>query len=519
MTTTSYWLDSANLPHYTKLDKDLHVDVVVVGGGITGITAAYLLKKAGRTVALLERDRCAHVDTGHTTAHLTYVTDQRLSELVSHFGRDHAQAVWDAGRAAIEQIHDIIRRENIACDFTWVPGYLHASLKETKRNDRTGLKNEAELARELGFEGAYVEAVPLFQRPGIRFSNQAKFHPLKYLARLVQEIPGAGSHVFEESEVSEVGDEPLTVHANGHSIQCDFLVVATHVPLMGKTNMVSATLLQTKLALYSTYVIGGKLSRGVYPEASFWDTSDPYYYLRIDRHAGHDYAIFGGEDHKTGQQTDTEAPLDNLERLLKYFLPEVQVDHRWSGQVIETNDGLPYMGQVTERQFVATGYSGNGMTFGTLAGMMACDAALGTKNPWAELFDVRRKKLRGGTWDYLKENIDYPYYMIKDRLTASEDATIHSVQRGEGKILKIDGERVAAYRDPDGNVTTLSSVCTHMGCIVHWNKSESTWDCPCHGSRFGATGEVLAGPAETPLEKVDLEKEASEAEVSARSEK
>jgi glycine/D-amino acid oxidase-like deaminating enzyme/nitrite reductase/ring-hydroxylating ferredoxin subunit len=506
-------MQTSTLPRCAPLNRDLRCDVVVIGGGITGITAAYLLKKTGRSVALLERDRCAQVDTGHTTAHLTYVTDQRLSKLVKHFGRDHAQAVWDAGRAAIEQMHEIIRGENIACDFSWVPGYLHASLKEKKRNERSALKKEAELARELGFDGAFVDAVPLFQRPGIRFSNQAKFHPLKYLARLLDKVIGGGSHVFEQTEVTVVSDDPLAVHANGRRIACDFVVIATHVPLMGKTNLASATLFQTKLAPYSSYAVGGKLPAGSCPEASFWDTTDPYYYLRIDRHDDYDYAIFGGEDHKTGQEADK--PLENLERLLKMFLPEVDIDARWSGQVIETNDGLPYMGEISAKQFIATGFSGNGMTFGTLAAMMARDAACGAKNPWSELFDVRRKKLRGGTWDYVKENIDYPYYMIKDRITASEDGTIHSVQRGEGKLLKIDGQRVAAYRDERGEVTTLSPVCTHMGCLVHWNKAESTWDCPCHGSRFRATGEVLAGPAETPLERADKEDPGS-AETSAQ---
>ena len=173
--------------------------------------------------------------------------------------------------------------------------------------------------------------------------------------------------------------------------------------------------------------------------------------------------------------------------------------------MIETNDGLPFIGETAERQFVATGYAGNGMTFGTIAAVMACDAALGRKNPWQPLFDVSRKKLLGGTWDYVKENLDYPYYMIKDRLFTAEQKSLRSVKRGSTAILRLQGRRVAAYRDQDGKVTTLSPACTHLGCIVHWNSAESTWDCPCHGSRFKPNGEVLAGPAESPLEKVSLE--------------
>jgi Rieske Fe-S protein len=297
------------------------------------------------------------------------------------------------------------------------------------------------------------------------------------------------------------------VKANGCTVTCDYLIIATHVPLMGKTGLVSAALFQTKLAPYSSYAVGAKVPKGTLPEALFWDTSDPYYYLRVDRRAGHDYVIFGGEDHKTGQEKDTEARYHKLEMILAQHLARCQVDYRWSGQVIETNDGLPLIGVTAERQFVATGFAGNGMTFGTLAAMMACEAALGRSNPWQALFDVGRKKLIGGAWNYLKENLDYPYYLIKDRLTRAEGKSLRSIKKGQGKILKLDGQRLAAYRDPEGKVTTLSPICTHMGCIVHWNQAEATWDCPCHGSRFRATGEVIAGPAETPLEKMQPHQE------------
>jgi glycine/D-amino acid oxidase-like deaminating enzyme len=213
------------------------------------------------------------------------------------------------------------------------------------------------------------------------------------------------------------------IKANGHSIACDYLVIATHVPLMGKAGLVSAILFQSKLALYSSYAIGAKASKGTFPEALFWDTSDPYHYIRVDRQTRHDYAVVGGEDHKTGQDEDAEHCFRELEKVLAAYAPKAQVNARWSGQVIETNDGLPLMGETAKRQFVATGYAGNGMTFGTLGAMMGSDAALGRRNPWAALFDVHRKKLVGGTWDYVKENLDYPYYMIKDRLFAAEAKT------------------------------------------------------------------------------------------------
>jgi glycine/D-amino acid oxidase-like deaminating enzyme/nitrite reductase/ring-hydroxylating ferredoxin subunit len=501
--TTSHWRN-VRLPRFLPLRQAIQVDVLVVGGGMTGITTAYLLKKAGKKVALIERDHCAQVDTGNTTAHLTCVTDLRLKQLVDTFGRDHAQAVWDAGLAAIEQIEQIVEAEKIGCQFVRIPGYLHASLKNSK-NETQELKQEAELASELGFSADYLSEVPLIKRPGIRFANQAKFHPLLYLAELVARIPGEQCHVFEKTEATDFeggGNEFVRVKANGHTITCEAVVIATDVPLTGISNVASASLLQTKLAPYTSYVVGATLPKLPLPEASFWDTSEPYYYLRIDNREKLHYAIFGGLDHKTGQVTDTNTFFDELEETLHRFLPEAKVDCHWSGQVIESHDGLPLIGETTKRQFVATGYSGNGITFGTLGAMMICDAISARKNPWRELFDPNRSQLRGGVWNYITENLEYPYYMIKDRMTASEGKSLRSLKAGQRKILKLDGKRVAAYRNADGQATILSAICTHLGCIVHWNEAEKSWDCPCHGSRFDCTGKVIAGPAENPLDHI-----------------
>jgi Rieske Fe-S protein len=254
--------------------------------------------------------------------------------------------------------------------------------------------------------------------------------------------------------------------------------------------------------LYSTYVLGGRVPSGTIPDALFWDTADPYNYLRLDPRRDFDYVIFGGKDHKTGQANDTEARYRSLETTLTQVLPQIEITHRWSAQVIETPDGLPYIGETSSRQFAATGYAGNGMTFGTLAGMMARDAVLGRRNPWDELFDTGRTKVKGGVWDYIKENVDYPYYLIRDRIVGPDAKTLRAVGRGTGKIVDFKGNTVAAYRSDTGKLTLLSPVCTHLGCHVDWNEAEATWDCPCHGSRFKPTGEVLSGPAESALGKL-----------------
>ncbi len=501
--TTPYWAASATFPRFAKLAENVETDVVVVGAGVTGLTAAYLLARAGKRVVVLERDRCASTDTGHTTAHLTMVTDARLTELVKRFGRDHAQAVWDAGLAAIATIDEIVREHAIDASFEWVDGYLHAPLKSPDDEEPARLEEDARLAREMGFDAEFVEAVPLMNRPGILFANQAHIHPRRYLAGVAQAFVALGGRIYEQSTADEFHDDPRAVTVGGHTIRWEDIVIATHNPLVGLTGLAGATLFQTKLALYTSYVIAGRVPNGAVPDALWWDTGDPYDYLRVEPNRDFDVIVFGGEDHKTGQQDDTAVCYRRLEERLTAIVPRVDVTHRWSGQVIETPDGLPYIGRTADHQYVATGYGGNGMTFGTLAGMMTADAILERANPWRDLFDPSRKAITRGVWDYLKENVDYPYYLIRDRFAGAEAQSLRSVKRGQGRIIERDGAKVAAYRDPSGAVTLRSAICTHMGCVVAWNTAERTWDCPCHGSRFKPDGEVISGPAEAPLSKVE----------------
>lgn len=382
MRNVPVWIDDTPIRKFPKLQRTISVDVLVVGAGVTGITTAYLLKKAGSTVALIDRERVASIDTGHTTAHLTCVTDVQLQELARNFGDDHAQAAWDAGAAAIDEIERIVEEEGSDCEFTRVPAYLHVPVDGSSKKEASSLKKEADLAAKLGFDAVYLNSAPYFNLPAARFANQAKFHPRKYLRSLVEKISGSGSHVFEKSAA------------------------------------------------------------------------------------------------------------------------KANIDRRWSGQVICTPDGLPYIGENAEHQFVATGYCGNGITFGTVAAIMARDWTTGRKNPWTDLFAVARKKIKGAMWNYLRENKDYPYYMIKDRLARAEADSVRELKPGEGMITGRRGKKVAAFRDPGGNIHRLSPVCTHLGCLVRWNPAESTWDCPCHGSRFKPTGEVIAGPAEEPLPSI-----------------
>lgn len=496
--TRPYWSDGTSRLPRPKLDTNLECDVVIIGGGMTGLTTAYLLTSAGKSVVLLERGRLAEGDTGYTTAHLTMVTDARLTDLVRRFGPDHGQAVWDAGLAAISQIDTIVRTHDIACDFQWVDGYLHAP-QSNDGLDLSAFEDEAALAVELGFDAELLARVPALDRPGIRFPGQARFHPAKYLADLARVIETRGGRIYESSLVDGFAEQPRHVRANGHTVKAEHLVIATHNPLAGIQGVASAALFQTKLALYSSYVVAGLVPRGTVPDALYWDTAAPYHYLRLQPAGERDLVIFGGADHKTGQETDTTACYAQLERTLATLIPGITVTQRWSGQVIETPDGLPYIGPTAEQQYVATGFGGNGMTFGTLGAMMTADAILGRSKPWAELFEPGRKALGRGLWEYIKENADYPYYMVRSRFAGAEGRAHRSIPRGHGAVIEESGTRLAVYRDTDGATHVRSATCTHMGCIVAWNAAERTWDCPCHGSRFAPNGEVISGPAQSPL--------------------
>ncbi len=500
--TPTLWLD-ARETHFPPVVRHRRVNVVIVGAGVTGITVAYLLSKAGRSVALLDRRQVFNGDTGHTTAHLTCVADTRLSTLVERFGRDHAAAVWDAGLAAIGLIDRHVRSEALACDFAWVPGYLHLS-PDADARDVAALEREAALASDLGFDAEFVTSNPLSIRPAMVISAQARIHPVKYLRGLLHAAIERGCAVFEDSPVEAIDvDEPAVI-SHGTRIDCDMVIVATHNPLGSLHGLIQGALLQTRLALYTSYVICGTVRRGTLPDALFWDTATPYRYLRMSPSHDHDVVVYGGEDHKTGQGPEpADAPFGRLESSLKKMAPDVALTHRWSGQVIETDDGLPFIGETSPGPFIATGFGGNGMTFGTLAGLIATDLVVGRQNPWSGLFDLNRSRAKG-LWNYVKENKDYPYYLVRDRFAGADSRPLRTLRRGEGRLVDLPGGRVAAYRADDGAVTLLSSTCTHLGCAVAWNAVERTWDCPCHGSRFDVDGSVLAGPAQAPLERVEL---------------
>jgi glycine/D-amino acid oxidase-like deaminating enzyme/nitrite reductase/ring-hydroxylating ferredoxin subunit len=509
--TNSVWSESPPAAPFPALNGNVRVDVVIVGGGITGITAACLLKRAGLTVAVLESRRIGKGESSKTTAHLTEVLDVRYARLISRFGLEGARLAARGQRAAIERIAAFVDEVGIACDFQRVAGYLYAE-------DTTGadeVEAEAEAARRLGLEVMPGDETPL-PFPVARalwFGNQAQMHPRAYLLGLAAGIPGDGSHIFEQTHVVDVdeGDPCRVITENGIAYGRE-VIVAAHVPISNRL------LLHGKLAAYRTYVVGVEMPVAD-PIGLFWDTADPYHFIRSHRIDEATYLIVGGEDHKVGEAADTTEPFRRLEQYVRsrFGRTVAPTDLRWSGQIVLPADGLPYIGRnaLSSRVFVATGYGGNGMTGGTLAGMILADEARGVANPWRELYDATRWKPLASAKAFLRENVDYPRHLITDRLPVPGPDALEQIAPGEGMVLAVGGERLAVYRNANGELSALAPVCTHLGCLVHWNTTKKSWDCPCHGSRFDPHGRVLNGPAVQPLEARDIPRDVEDEEEEA----
>ncbi len=498
--TTSLWDATAPAPRFESVTAGVHVDVAIIGGGITGLTAAILLKTRGKRVAVIENGHIGAGETGRTTAHLTEAIDRRYHSIARTFSKDAARLVAEASRASIEHIASNIRELAIDCRFRRVPGFLYTE----KRSYVAEVKQEARAAAEAGLRAKFVSEVPLpFPvRGAVLFEDQAQFHPGEYIRGLAARVPGDGSHIFDETHVVDITEgEPCVIETSGGKVTADSVFQATNVPIKGFTT------LHTRDAAYRTYALAYRAS-GNHPDGLFWDTADPYHYTRWQETDGGTFMIVGGADHKTGHEHDTEKCYESVNQFaIEHFGPG-SIEYRWSGQVIEPVDGLPFIGG-SGKMFVSTGYSGQGMTFGTLGAMIVADRIAGRANKFADLFDEKRIHVRGALKEFVTENVDFPARIVSDRIAQRdvEGKTTDAVKAGEGKILSVGGKKIAAYRDQSGRLSCISPVCTHMKCDVAWNSAERSWDCPCHGSRFGVDGRVLNGPARDPLEKIELPKD------------
>ncbi|MFL6563599.1 MAG: FAD-dependent oxidoreductase [Burkholderiales bacterium] len=492
----SLWAATFETPLCAPLAGDVHVDVCVVGAGIAGLTTAYLLARAGKTVCILDDGGIGGGMTQMTSAHLSNMMDDRYFEVERLHGRVGARRAAESHTAAIDRIEAIAREERIECQFERVDGYLF--LADGDREET--LDRELDAARRAGLAGVTkVERAPYpgFETgPCLRVPNQAQFHPLMYLAGLARALGRHGGTLYGGSHADSIaGGTPALVRVGPHVVTADAVVVATNVPVNDRVA------LHTKQAPYMTYVVGAFVPRGSVPRVLAWDTGDPYHYLRLARSGEEDVLLVGGEDHKTGQADDAAERHQRLETWTRQRFPQAgEIAFRWSGQVMETMDYLAFTGRNpmdADNVYVHTGDSGMGLTHGTIAGMLICDLILGRENPWAKLYDPSRKRI-GAAREYAAENLNV-VRQYTDWLTPGEVRSEDEIPSDSGAVMRRALHKIAVYRDAQGALHERSAVCPHLGCVVHWNAAGKTWDCPCHGSRFDSRGRVLNGPANRDL--------------------
>jgi glycine/D-amino acid oxidase-like deaminating enzyme/nitrite reductase/ring-hydroxylating ferredoxin subunit len=507
---SSVWAATADMPTRLPLRENVRCDVCIVGGGIAGLSTAYQLTLARKSIVLVDDGSLAGGMTEVTTAHLASALDDRYFEIEEWHGREGARLAAESHREAIDWIEAIAKNERIDCDFQRLNGYLILAPGDTEEV----LNRELDAARRAGLHDVVkVECAPIptyHTGPCLRFPRQAQFHPLKYLAGLAGAVERRGGRMFTNTHADHVeGGVPVEVRCGGYTVVADALVVATNTPI----NDMFAV--HTKQAAYMTYVIGARLPRGSLTTALYWDTARPFHYLRLQGASGgagdggagngaeqaHDLLIVGGEDHRSGQMGDAHQH-QRLEAWARARLPMMQeIDFAWAGQVMQSVDGLAFIGRNPgdrDNVYIVTGDSGMGMTHGTIAGMLLTDLILGRENPWSTLYDPARKTLRAAG-RFLKESLSTAV-QYADWLTGGDVASTDEIPSGAGALVRRGMSKVAVYRDDQGRLHARSAVCPHLGCIVHWNGVERTWDCPCHGSRFDSLGGVINGPANQALE-------------------
>lgn len=494
--------DDITLRFDDGMNRSLSTEVCVIGGGIAGLTTAYALAREGVRVVVLDAGRLGAGETARTSAHLANALDDRFHRLERLHGSEGARLAADSHAAAIDFIATVCHRHDIECDFRRVDGFLFSHNDSDEELD-----DEFIAAQRAGIEVEMVHTPPLpWLRTGacLRFPRQAQFHPLRYLRGLVRAARDAGAQIFTGTRVDEViaGEPAEVVTTQGLRVIAKHVVVATNVPINDRVR------LQPSLEAYRSYVITLALPHGVVAEPVLaWDTGDPYHYVRVIEGAGTDLLVVGGEDHKTGQgPAQADLPYERLEQWVRAQVPTCgDVVHRWSGQVIEPVDGLALIGHNPgdpDNSWLIAGDSGNGLTHGTLGGMMLCDLIQGRQNPWTQLYRPSRFRL-GALGEFTRHNVNV-VGQYADWLSAADARTVAEVGPGCSALVRHGLSKWAVHRDHDGGLHVCSAVCPHLGGVVRWNPNEQTWDCPCHGSRFSIDGQVINGPANAPLVRFNI---------------
>lgn len=488
-----YWAATASARDFPQLSGDLEVDVAVIGGGIVGVTTARLLKDQGLRVALLEAGRVGEGVTGRSTAKITSQHNLVYGKLSRKFGEDGARLYADANEAGLRSILQLARRHDIDCDLSEKPAFTYAREAATVRD----LEQEVELAARIGLPASMTRetGLPFEVAAAMRWDGQAQFHPVKYLKGLAVSLPGEGCHVFERTRAIDwAPDRVDTAHG---TIRARFVVMATHMPL-GQTGMFYA---QAYPHMHPAIMCRAEAHR--VPDGMYISAEEPRHSLRGHRdEEGQDWLMFVGSGFKPGHPDEEAKAFQDLERFARDRFGALAA-YAWTNMDLSPMDGAPFVGwssSLGDSYLVATGFDAWGITNGTAAAMLIAELIQGRDHPWLRLFDATRIKPVAGGPEFVKENLHVAGHLVGGWLSRRPKG-FDELAPGEAAILKVDGENVAGYRDPDGALHAVSAVCTHMGCILGWNETDRSWDCPCHGSRFGLDGEVLHGPAVKNLQR------------------
>lgn len=500
----SYWTDDTVSPAQHPLKENLEADVVILGGGIAGLSVAYCLAQTGKKVVLVEDGFIGSGETGRTTAHFVTALDDRYYNFEKIFGNEKTQLIAESHKLAIDFVEQTVKKENIDCEFERVNGYLFLHPSDKKDS----LQRELEAALKVGLEIREVDETPgmLRAEKSLCFSNQAQFHPLKYLQGLCKAVEQKGGKIFTGTHASKINHEGITT-AEGFTVKAKHVVVATNSPVNNLYTMFS------KQYAYRTYVIGALVKKDSLPKALWWDTGDfeinskfpPYHYVRIQAYnEQYDLLMSGGEDHPTADTSKTKVVEEDRYKLIEKWtrdnFPIGEIIYKWSGQVLEPMDGIAFIGRNPfdhDNVYIVTGDSGNGMTHCSFAGLLISDLINGKENKWEKLYSPLRFTLKesGAVMNLVAD--DFVNVLKKWFYTGSVE--LSSIKNNEAGIVTLDGKKCGAFRDESGKLHLVSAECSHLKCMVLWNNDEKSWDCPCHGSRFTYDGKVMNGPANFDL--------------------
>lgn len=497
----SYWIKSTPTTDYDKLVEDISVDCVVIGGGITGITTAFLLQQQGLKTIIIEKGRICLGTTGHTTGKITSQHNLIYSYLIDNFGKKPAKQYADANQQAIRFIIDMVNEYDIDCDLNIEPSYVYTTDKE----NNILINKELVAALSLGLPAEYVDStdLPFGIEGGIRFLNQAQFHPRKYILELANLFVKNGGKIYENTQAIDIDPKKSIVTTDSNTITANNIVIATHYPFYSKGHLYFA-----RMSPYTSYVIGidgkSKLKKGMYISCDR-DTRS----FRYTEDANNSLLLVGGQTHKTGQSEDDDEN-NNYKILMDYtneLYCDVSMQYKWSAQDYITIDKVPYIGLLNvdyDNIYVATGYGKWGMTNGTVAAMIIKDLIVDGTNPWQEIFNPSRAFTMDSIKSMFADSVNTGSEFVSSRFKITSDE-IKRLKPTEGIVVKVDNKTIGAYLDENNKLYLVDTTCPHMKCKVQFNDAEKTWDCPCHGSRFNYDGTFIDGPANENLKRIELD--------------